>query len=437
MSGIKTNKVLVGKPIGSSFSLDVSGNVNFDGSIYLYGVPLSFSGGGISQTYVDGSLALRDASIEALFIENDIQDSSIINLRSRIDIIDGSIIFIDSSINQLFSQKADLSYVDGSLALRDASILWLQDNKINSTVLPTLTTKAYVDGSLNARDLSINQLFSQDVLKADKTYVDGSLALRDTSILWLQTNKANKIDVEASLGLFATNASVNAAFVLRDTSISWLNANKVNKAGDTMTGTLNINASLNVLNDVSFGSGLFVHGAGGARIDSSLGVLGDVSIGKSLRIGNDSSIGINLPYLQLDVSNGNKVVTAGNYYGQNYQLASDLTTTSTTAITPQAKVTMTTTDLPEGTYKITAHWMWSYSSVRDSARFNITIGGVDQGVRTMIEVEPKDTTNIKPLTRIFYKALSGVNTIVLNYWSKVETDSTTISDATIELIRVS
>jgi len=204
-----------------------------------------------------------------------------------------------------------------------------------------------------------------------------------------------------------------------------------------MTGTLNINASLNVLNDVSFGSGLFVHGAGGARIDSSLGVLGDVSIGKSLRIGNDSSIGINLPYLQLDVSNGNKVVTAGNYYGQNYQLASALTTTSTTAITPQAKVTMTTTDLPEGTYKITAHWMWSYSSVRDSARFNITIGGVDQGVRTMIEVEPKDTTNIKPLTRIFYKALSGVNTIVLNYWSKVETDSTTISDATIELIRVS
>jgi len=57
MSGIKTNKVLIGKPIGSSFSLDVSGNVNFDGSIYLFGTPLDFESFP-TISYVDGSLNL-------------------------------------------------------------------------------------------------------------------------------------------------------------------------------------------------------------------------------------------------------------------------------------------------------------------------------------------------------------------------------------------
>ena len=52
-----------------------------------------------------------------------------------------------------------------------------------------------------------------------------------------------------------------------------------------------------------------------------------------------------------------------------------------------------------------------------------------------MQIEHKDTTTIYPWTRIFYLSLSGVNTILLRYWN--ESSSTTISDATIELIRVS
>jgi hypothetical protein len=284
VSGIKTNKVLIGKPIGSSFSLDTSGNINIDGSIYLYGVPISFSGD-VTQLYVDGSLAFRDSSIEALFIENDIQDSSISDLQSRINIIDGSIIFIDSSVNQLFGQKADLTYIDGSLLFRDASISLLyewqisQDSSINDlrnknisqdTSINNLRT--YIDGSLLNIDSSINQLFSQ---KSDlsyvnetflresslgpqfyfqdgslfvidvsgitpdvtKTYVDGSLSLRDASI----SNNSQRIDIidgsiiflDSSINqLFSQKSDllyVDGSLVLRDSSIQWIADNTYTK----------------------------------------------------------------------------------------------------------------------------------------------------------------------------------------------------------------
>lgn len=211
---------------------------------------------------------------------------------------------------------------------------------------------------------------------------------------------------------------------------------------DTSIGrNLRVDASISIggksylFGDVSIGSGLFVHGAGGAIIDSSLRVLGDVSIGKTLRIGNDSSIGNNLPYLQLDVSNGKKIVTAGNYYGQEYQLAQDLTATSTSATTPQTKVTMTTTNLPLGTYKIVVHWMWRRDSASNSARFDVS-SGTSWGTTTMMEMEAGDTTDFRPETRIFYRSLSGVNIITFNYWGESGVNSTTVSDATIELIRV-
>lgn len=313
--------------------------------------------------------------------------------------VDGSLAQRDVSIEWLNINKPSFAYVDGSLNQRDVSIAWLAANKIDIAVLPTLATKFYVDGSLNARDLSINYLYQQTSLGASKIYVDGSLAARDASI-------------------------------------SNLYSIKVNKFGDTMTGTLNINASLNVLNDVSFGSGLYVHGARGVRIDSSLGVLGDVSIGKSLRIGNDSSIGRNLPYLHIDVSNGNKIVSYGTYYGQEYQLASDTTLTSTNSTTPQTKVSMTTTNLPAGTYRITVRWIWNRLGNNQTASFDLTLNGTPQGTTSTLTIRPTRTADWYAESRSYFADLSGVNTILFRYWGSSVGNSTSVSDATIELIRV-
>lgn len=129
-------------------------------------------------------------------------------------------------------------------------------------------------------------------------------------------------------------------------------------------------------------------------------------------------------------------LTSSNVYGTQFQLASDLTSTSTTSTTPVAKVTMNTTSLPAGTYKIIVHWMWQRNSTANSARFNLTIGGVAQGTRATMEMEAGDATDFRPETRIFYVVLSGVNQIIFNHWGESAGNSTTTSDATIELIRV-
>jgi hypothetical protein len=101
------------------------------------------------------------------------------------------------------------AYVDGSLALRDTSIAWLNTNKANTSALASYTLK---------------------------TYVDGSLALRDTSIAWLNTNKTSFTYVDGSLNVRTTKTYVDGSLSLRDTSIAWLNTNK---ASSTHTHTLN------------------------------------------------------------------------------------------------------------------------------------------------------------------------------------------------------
>jgi len=155
----------------------------------------------------------------------------------------------------------------------------------------------------------------------------------------------------------------------------------------------------------------------------------------------DTNIDISLNALWVkegyqDTSINNVSQSVGNLkYGTEYQLAVDLSTSSTSATTPQVKVSMTTTNLPSGTYKITVHWMWSRDSASNSAYFDIS-SGTSWGERSIV-AEGGDVTDIRPETRIFYRTLSGVNVITFNYWGESNINSTTVSDATIELIRVS
>jgi hypothetical protein len=96
---------------------------------------------------------------------------------------------------------------------------------------------------------------------------------------------------------------------------------------------------------------------------------------------------------------------------------------------------MTTPSLPVGTYKISAKWRASHTSTSNSMLFDITLNGTPLGTNSTLSIEPKDDTNNETFTAIQYNVISGVNTILLRYWN--ESSSTTISDAAIELIRVS
>ena len=121
------------------------------------------------------------------------------------------------------------------------------------------------------------------------------------------------------------------------------------------------------------------------------------------------------------------------YYGQEFQWAASLEEETSTSKTPQIKVTLTTTDLSQGVYKATFAWMASHSSTSSDMIFDMQLNGDTQGTRD-IHREPKDPANVYSYYRLFYFTLSGVNDISLRYWN--ENNSTTISDATIELIRV-
>ena len=152
---------------------------------------------------------------------------------------------------------------------------------------------------------------------------------------------------------------------------------------------------------------------------------------KSLKAGTNITLTPDASSVTITAAGG-----GGGVYGTEYQLQSALSETTSTSNTPVVKTTLTTTNLPSGTYKITTAWLGRGDDVRTDIEFDITLNGTPQGTNSTMNIEPKDTTNYVPFTRIFYLSLSGVNDIELRYWSE-DTNQVGISDATIELIRVS
>lgn len=122
------------------------------------------------------------------------------------------------------------------------------------------------------------------------------------------------------------------------------------------------------------------------------------------------------------------------YFGQHFEYAESLGASTSSALTPQTKVTLTTSNLLTGKYRIYSSWLFSHSNVNNSAIFDVKLNG-STILNQQINVEFKDTLNIYALSVVSYKNLTGVNTIILQFWNTGT--STTISDAVIELTRVS
>jgi len=163
----------------------------------------------------------------------------------------------------------------------------------------------------------------------------------------------------------------------------------------------------------------------------------DVSIGGSLRITNDSSLGNNLPYAQIDVSNGKKIVTAGNYYGQEYRSIFHTTTTTTTVRTPiySSDVSINNVNFPTGNYKITASYAMNKTITSSDLLSRIQVDGVTLG--GIHNHELSDTTTWLYTTRILYTTLTvGTHTIDLQF-SQESAGTLSKRDVYLEIIRVS
>ena len=101
--------------------------LTWDGNYWVPQDVSGTSGGGVSQAYVDASLAARDASITFLFDWNYVQDASINNIVGELTKLDASIIRIDASINDIYDILKTLDNSTGILDIEnigggDASI---------------------------------------------------------------------------------------------------------------------------------------------------------------------------------------------------------------------------------------------------------------------------------------------------------------------------
>lgn len=124
-----------------------AGDVSMAGPLYVGGVQITPGGGGVSQAYVDGSLATRDSSITKLFNQD---------------------ITINASIGLLIN-------ADKTFATNASVGLALAPYATNASVglaLSAYTTNASANLKFTTVDGSLNKLFNQDIT------INASLGLR-------------------------------------------------------------------------------------------------------------------------------------------------------------------------------------------------------------------------------------------------------------------
>jgi hypothetical protein len=137
--------------------------------------------------------------------------------------------YLDVSVTGGTGSGASQAYIDGSLALRDVSILWLQNNTLNLSSLAPYATNASVGLAI--------QNFTTNVS------INTALGYRDTSISGVWTKLGN---VDTSLGLYSATTVINTQLGYRDTSISGI----WTKFGSVDTSLLNLGTK-NVAQDTS------------------------------------------------------------------------------------------------------------------------------------------------------------------------------------------
>jgi hypothetical protein len=126
-------------------------------------------------------------------------------------------------------------------------------------------------------------------------------------------------------------------------------------------------------------------------------------------------------------------ITNGNQY-QRFQNMASVGTSSTTVNAPY--LTGRTANLPAGTYKFSATWMWSRSATTNYGQNSFTIDGVVQGTRSNMYMRSVNTIDIYAEYREYYItfATPSTHTFTFNVWNNAGT--TTISDVVFEILRI-
>jgi len=175
----------------------------------------------------------------------------------------------------------------------------------------------------------------------------------------------------------------------------------------------------------------------------ALQISGGVGINENLNINGITKLGnvtpdVNQQNFTVIDNTTKKLANSGtkfHVYGSEFQYAESLEISTTTSTSPQTKVTLVTTDLPSGTYKIEAVAKGRHNNNGNDMIFDVTLNGGSLDTTT-INIEPQDVNSYYPIVIKHFQILSGVNTIAFRYWNESGGNTTYIADATLELIRV-
>ena len=336
---------------------------------------------------------------------------------------DSDSLTIDISVSSISSANLDYMdgypegvdiYFDASLSVPDVSTLdtVVANHQGIADPGPVEVTDLTVDGSLSGYDGNFETLRVNGKLYAD--WLKNMHSASRASVV--RIDDTDPLANDNIGGMVILNPGGGNPYGSGETQY-WIG---VDSSGVTRAGFAgDFKALLNSATNVGSGEGLAI-----VANETELGI-------KSLKEGTNITLTTDASSVTITAAGG-----GGGVYGTEYQLQTSLAETSSTSNTPVTKTTLTTTSLPSGTYKITVAWIGRGNSANQDILFDVTLNGTAQGTTDTMNIEPKDGTNYVPFSRIFYLSLSGVNDIALRYWSEA-TNSVGVSDATIELIRVS
>lgn len=184
------------------------------------------------------------------------------------------------------------------------------------------------------------------------------------------------------------------------------------------------------------------------KMDGIVGARGATGSGSNITIQHNSANIPNTPHSVLNYTgNAVTVADAGNgvatisinesLYGTEFQYVQDFTTTTTTSVTPtySTKITLKTTVLAGGTYKISVAYGVNKNNITSDLLSRVTVDGTIIG--SIQNHELSDTATYLYTARVFYTTLSAASHTILLQFSNEGSGTISVRDASIELIRVS
>jgi hypothetical protein len=204
-------------------------------------------------------------------------------------------------------------------------------------------------------------------------------------------------------------------------------------AGDVVRLVARMESGSSVGRALGFGTGLKIIDAESSGAQGETGPQGPIGPqGPQGQPGNPEPALIgNFP---ITVASGVDTITLSSVGLGGTEFAASEGDSSTSSNTPVNKVTLTTSSLPAGTYRIGWYYEWSHSSTASDFRARVFVDGTTTLMEQSQEPQDARTDQRIPAGGHGYLALgSGVHTVALDFWA--EGGTATIRRARLEIWR--